>query len=259
LNNNILSEIVASKKIEVERLKLERPLTALQKLIEKQKPPLDFAHALTGDKTSIIAEIKKASPSRGDLNPNLDHVIQAKLYQQGGAAAISVLTESSYFKGNINYLTDIKDKVNIPLLRKDFIFDAYQIYEARAYGADALLLIVAVLEQKQLTDLIELARDLELECLVEVHDENEMKIAADAKAEIIGINNRDLKTFNVDINTTKRLLPLVPNGAKIVSESGIKNRNDIKTLSDWKVNAALIGESLVTASDPLEKLKEFVL
>ncbi|MBT3363262.1 MAG: indole-3-glycerol phosphate synthase TrpC [Chloroflexi bacterium] len=256
---DILKKIVKDKKIEVQRLKVERPVATLEKLIAEQKPPLDFARALTGDKTSIIAEIKKASPSKGNLAPNLDHVAQAKLYQQGSAAAISVLTESKYFMGNINYLADIRDKVNIPILRKDFIFDAYQIYEARAYGADALLLIVAILEQTQLTDLIALARDLKLGCLIEVHDEYEMKRAADANAKIIGINNRDLKTFNVDINTTKRLLPLVPDGAKIVSESGIKNRSDIKTLNSWKVNAALIGESLVTASDALQKLKELVL
>jgi len=183
----------------------------------------------------------------------------AKVYKQGGAAAISVLTESRYFKGSIDYLAQIREAADIPLLRKDFIFDPYQMYEARAYGADAVLLIVAILEQGSLSGLIKLARNLNLDCLVEVHNEEELKRAVSAKAKIIGINNRNLHTFNVDINTTKRLLPFVPQSAITVSESGIKSREDIKTLNEWKVNAALIGESLVTANNALLKLREFIL
>jgi indole-3-glycerol phosphate synthase len=257
--HNILNEIVENKKIEVERLKKEQPLPDLQKRIDERKPALKFAKALTGGKTRIIAEVKKASPSKGDLNLNLNHIEIAKIYEKGGAAAISVLTESHYFKGSIDYLAQIREAVNIPLLRKDFIFDEYQIYKARAYGADAVLLIVAILNQKQLSRLVKLAHSIGLECLVEVHNEYELMRAADAKAKIIGINNRDLQTFNVDINTTQRLLPLIPPGTATVSESGIQNRNDVKTLSDWKVNAALIGEALVTASDINSKLSEFVL
>lgn len=257
--HNILNEIVENKKIEVERLKLERPIAALQKMIDERKPTLKFARALSGNKTKIIAEVKKASPSKGDLNPNLDPVEIARIYEEGGAAAISVLTEKAYFKGSIDYLAQIREAVTIPTLRKDFIFDEYQIYEARAYGADAVLLIVAILEQPQLSKLIKLARSIGLECLVEVHNEYEMMRAADTKPVIIGINNRDLATFNVDINTTQRLLPLIPPGTVTVSESGIQNRNDVKTLSDWQVNAALIGEALVTADDINSKLSEFVL
>ena len=256
---DILNEIVENKKREVELLKRQRPLSYLRKRIARQRPPHDFARALAGNRVSIIAEVKKASPSKGDLNPDLDHVAMAMIYQQGGAAAISVLTESSYFAGSINYLEQIRAVVHVPLLRKDFIFDPYQIYEARAYGADAVLLIVAILEQGLLSGLIKLARNLNLNCLVEVHNQEELDRAISAKAKIIGINNRDLKTFNVDLDTTKRLLPLVPQGVITVSESGITSGDDIKTLDEWNVNAALIGESLVTANDVLSKLKEFVL
>jgi len=257
--NDILREIVENKKIAVEQLKRQRPLSYLQKRIARQRLPLDFAGALRGNSVSIIAEVKKASPSKGDLNSDLDPIEMAKVYKQGGAAAISVLTESRYFKGSIDYLAQIREAADIPLLRKDFIFDPYQMYEARAYGADAVLLIVAILEQGSLSGLIKLARNLNLDCLVEVHNEEELKRAVSAKAKIIGINNRNLHTFNVDINTTKRLLPFVPQSAITVSESGIKSREDIKTLNEWKVNAALIGESLVTANNALLKLREFIL
>ncbi|MCK5428579.1 MAG: indole-3-glycerol-phosphate synthase, partial [Anaerolineales bacterium] len=178
---------------------------------------------------------------------------------KGGAAAISVLTESRYFKGSIDYLAQIKKAVNIPLLRKDFIFDPYQIYEARAYGADAVLLIVAITEQGLLSGLIKLARNLDLDCLVEVHNVEELERAIDSKAKIVGINNRNLNTFNVDIDTTKHLLPLIQQDTITISESGIRSGDDIKKLNKWKVNAALIGESLVTADDVLAKLREFVL
>jgi indole-3-glycerol phosphate synthase len=257
--NDMLRRIVENKKKEVAQLKKERPLPYLQKRIARQKPLLDFTRALVGDHTRIIAEVKKASPSKGDLNPNLDHIVLAKIYQQGGAAAISVLTEKAYFKGNINFLAEIRDAVAIPLLRKDFIFDHYQIYEAKAYGADALLLIVAILEQAQLAELINTTHSLKMSCLVEVHNEKEIERAVAANAKIIGINNRDLATFNVDMDTTKRLLSLIPQGTITVSESGISSGDDIKMLDEWKVNAALIGESLVTTDDPLLKLREFVL
>jgi indole-3-glycerol phosphate synthase len=257
--NDILNEIVENKKKEVEQLKRQRPLSYLQKRIARQRPPLNFSRALAGNKTKIIAEVKKASPSKGDLNPNLDHVEIARIYEKGGAAAISVLTESRYFKGSIDYLAQIKKAVNIPLLRKDFIFDPYQIYEARAYGADAVLLIVAITEQGLLSGLIKLARNLDLDCLVEVHNVEELERAIDSKAKIVGINNRNLKTFNVDIDTTKHLLPLIQQDTITISESGIRSGDDIKKLNKWKVNAALIGESLVTADDVLAKLREFVL
>ncbi len=257
--NNILDRIVADKRAEVELLKKERPLAELEQLIAKRKPNRGFARALSGDRTRIIAEVKKSSPSKGDINPNLDPVKTARIYERAGAAAISVLTESGYFKGSIDYLSQIRDVVAIPILRKDFIFDPYQIYEAGAYGADALLLITAILNQDDLSVLLKLSESLGMDCLVEVHDEREMERAVMAKSAIIGINNRDLKNFSIDINTTRRLLPMLPEGTICVSESGIKNRTDIETLNEWKVNAALIGESLVAADDIEAKLKEFVL
>lgn len=254
----MLDQIVETKKTEVERLKKDKLVNTLKRMADEQRPPLNFAGALAGTKTKIIAEVKRASPSKGDLNPNLDPIEAARIYQLGGATAISVLTESSYFKGSIEHLAQIRKNVSVPLLRKDFIFDPYQIHEARAYGADAVLLIVSILEQNLLLELITLSHNLGLDCLIEVHDEIELKRAIDANARIIGINNRDLQTFEVDIETTKRLMPLVPQGVVTVSESGIGSSEDTKMLNKWRVNAALIGESLVTAEDPLRKLEELV-
>jgi len=234
-------------------------LSHLEQLIAKRNATCNFAHALSNDHTVIIAVIKKASPSKGDLNPHMDHITQGKLYEQGGAAAISVLTESAYFKGSIDHLAELRDNVDLPLLRKDFIFDPYQVYESRAYGADAILLIVASLEPQQLTDLIALSNNLGMQCLVEVHNRQEMKTAVHCGAHIIGINNRDLKTFTVDLNTTMKLHSLVPKGTITVSESGIHSRADMVRLNMWGINAALIGEALVTCSDVLPLMKELAL
>ena len=207
----------------------------------------------------LIAEVKQASPSRGILCPNFNPTELATTYAQGGANAISVLTEASYFKGSIYHLAAIRDVVKLPLLRKDFIFDPYQVYESRAYGADALLLIVAILSHEQLKELLSIGHSLGLKCLVEVHNEGEVERALLSGAEIIGINNRDLNTFTVDINTTNQLRPLIPQQKIVVAESGIRNRSDVKKLMDWGVNAVLIGEALVTANDILTKMKELML
>ena len=223
------------------------------------RKPLDFASALSGDSLKLIAEVKKASPSKGVLCPDFNPVALAKTYAQGGAAAISVLTEANHFQGSLEHLAAIREEVSIPLLRKDFIFDPYQVYESAAYGADALLLIAAILSREQLEELLALSRRLGLECLVEVHNENEVEKALLAGAEIIGINNRDLNTFTVDIDTTRRLRPLIPEGRIVVSESGIKNRNDIKKIKEWGVNAVLVGEALVTAGNIPAKIKELLL
>jgi indole-3-glycerol phosphate synthase len=182
----------------------------------------------------------------------------ARTYAEGAAAAISVLTEEDYFMGSIDCLAAIKEVVGLPLLRKDFIFDPYQIYESRAYGADALLLITAILGQEQLKEMISLSRRLGLGCLVEVHDENEVERAVLSGAEIIGINNRDLNSLAVDINTTRRLRSLVPEEKVLVSESGIKSRRDVERLGRWRVDAVLVGEALVTASDIRAKMKELL-
>lgn len=255
----MLNRIIAEKREEVEQRKKDIPVSSLKERIAQRQALLDFAHALSGGSTRLIAEVKRASPSRGLLCPNFDPVELAKTYAQGGAAAISVLTEANYFQGSIEHLAAIREEVRLPLLRKDFIFDQYQIYESGAYGADALLLIVAILSQGQLEELLSLSRSLGLSCLVEVHNEDEVEKALLSGAKIIGINNRDLNTFKVDINTTRRLRPLVPQDRIVVSESGISRREDIKKLKGWGVNAVLVGEALVTAGDTLTRMREIIL
>lgn len=254
----MLDKIVAQKREEVKQRKTVATMAYLQERVAQQKPAVDFALALKGDHIRLIAEVKQASPSRGILTSNFSPTKLARTYAEGGAAAISVLTEANYFGGNIEHLATIREAVGLPLLRKDFIFDPYQVYESRAYGADALLLIATILSQGQLKELISLSHSVGLKCLVEVHNEGEVERAVLSAAEIIGINNRDLNTFAVDINTTRRLRPLVPKEKITVSESGIKNRKDIEKLRKWRVDAVLVGEALVTASDVRAKMKELI-
>jgi indole-3-glycerol phosphate synthase len=254
----MLDKIVSQKREEVKQRKTVATMAYLQERIGRQKPVLDLALALKGDHIRLIAEVKQASPSRGILTSNFSPTKLARTYAEGGAAAISVLTEANYFGGNIEHLAAIKEAVGLPLLRKDFIFDPYQVYESRAYGADALLLIAAILSQGQLKELISLSHSVGLKCLVEVHNEGEVERAVFSAAEIIGINNRDLNGFSVDINTTRRLRPLVPKGKIVVSESGIKSKRDIEKLGKWGVDAVLVGEALVTASDVRAKMKELL-
>lgn len=254
----ILDKIVADKRIELERVKKTAPLADLKARVDRRTPPLDFTLALSGSGTRLIAEVKKASPSKGLLCPDFNPVALAKAYAEGGAAAISVLTETKYFQGSLDHLEAIRQAVKLPLLRKDFIFDPYQVYESAAYVADALLLIVAILHEKQLKELHSLSDSLGLKCLVEVHNESEVERALTCGAEIIGINNRDLNTFNVDIETTRRLRPLIPPGKIVVSESGISDRSDVQKLKEWGVNAVLVGETLVTAADIPGKIRELI-
>ena len=254
----MLDKIIAQKREEVEQRKKTVPLTYLRERIAGQKPALDLVSALKGDRIRLIAEVKKASPSRGLLRANLNPTELARTYAEGGAAAISVLTEENYFLGRIGHLAAIRGAVELPLLRKDFIFDSYQVYESRAYGADALLLIAAILSQDQLNELVGLGRSLGLRCLVEVHNQSEVAMVALSEAEIIGVNNRDLRTFAVDINTTRRLRPLIPKEKIVVSESGIKSRKDIEKLRRWGTDAALVGEALVTGNDVPAKMEELL-
>jgi indole-3-glycerol phosphate synthase len=257
MSKTILDKIVADKKRDVAQKKSSEPLGSLKERTAQHKP-LDFKAALRGEGLKLIAEVKKASPSKGLLCPDFRPVEMAQIYAQSGAAAISVLTEVNYFQGSLEYLDSIRDGVKVPLLRKDFIFDEYQIYESAVYGADALLLIAAILTSKQLAELLNLSNSLGLACLVEVHDESEIKKALQSGAEIIGINNRDLKTFKTDIETTHRLQALLPRGKIVVSESGISSNEDIKKLKMWGVNAALVGETLVTSKDIASKIKELM-
>jgi len=255
----MLNKIITQKKEEVELRKKSMPLSSLKEIITQRQMPLDFALALSGDHTRLIAEVKRASPSRGILRPDFNPVELAKSYALGGAAAISVLTESNYFDGSIDHLAAIKENTTLPLLRKDFIFDPYQVYESRAYGADALLLIVAILSQEQLVELLQLSHSLYLSCLVEVHDQAEVERALLSQAKIIGINNRNLNTFTVDINTTNQLHPLIPPERIVVSESGIRSQEDIEKLKEWGVNAVLVGEALITAADIHGKMRELII
>jgi indole-3-glycerol phosphate synthase len=255
--NTILDEILADKRYEVELKKQSLPLSALKERAARQEP-LDFAAALRGNSLKLIAEVKKASPSRGVLLAGFDPVALAKTYARHGAAAISVVTEVNHFQGSLKNLTAIRETVNIPLLRKDFIFDEYQVFESAAYGADAILLIMAILSPERLEELMTLSRNLHLSCLVEVHDEDELFQALLAGAEIIGINNRDLHTFRLDTNTTRRLRLLIPEEQIVVSESGIRNINDIKKMKECKVDAVLVGEALLTAPDIPAKMKELM-
>jgi indole-3-glycerol phosphate synthase len=254
----MLDKIIAQKREEVEQRKKVATITYLQQRIARQKPALDLALALKGDHIRLIAEVKQASPSRGMLSPNFNPIKLAQNYAEGGASAISVLTEANYFMGSIEHLAAIKEVVGLPLLRKDFIFDLYQVYESRAYGADALLLIAAILGPNQLKELVSLSHSLGLRCLVEVHNEGEVERAVFSEAEIIGINNRDLNTLSVDINMTRRLRPLIPQERIVVSESGIKSKRDIEKLMKWGVDAVLVGEALVTADDVLAKMQELL-
>ena len=258
---DILRRIVEVKRLEVERLKVERPVPALEKLIEAQPPPLNLAGALWGDSVRIIAEVKKASPAKGLLRPGLDVVELASSYVENGAAAISVLTNVDHFQGSIEDLErvhGVASPQSVPVLRKEFIFDPYQVFEARAHGADAILLIVAMLTRPLLRELMEVAKSLWLQCLVEVHDEGEIEAALEEEAEVLGINNRDLRTFETDLSVTERLAKLVPEGKIVVSESGIGSRSDIRRVQRAGAHAALIGEAFVIAPDPGAKLRELV-
>ncbi|MEA1959643.1 MAG: indole-3-glycerol phosphate synthase TrpC [Chloroflexota bacterium] len=260
----ILDEIVQSKKESLERRKRELPLSELKRrCADMRRKPVDFASALCGDDIKLIAEVKKASPSRGTINADIDPVKLATTYAANGAAAISILTEEKHFKGSIDCLEATRNSfddggIAVPLLRKDFIFDLYQIYESKACGADALLLIAAILDDDTLSRLLSLSHDLGMKCLIEAHDGNEIERAVSSGARIIGINNRDLQTFDVDLHTTARLRRLVPNDRIVVSESGIRHRTDVEKLTKWNVDAMLVGEALSTSADVPEKIKELL-
>ena len=255
---SILDKIVAAKRVEMAEAKRAAPLADVRRLAAEQPRPLSLSGALAEGGIRLIAEVKKASPSRGLLSPDFDPVRLASTYVANGAAAVSCLTDPR-FQGELAHLSAIKQSgasATAPVLRKDFIFDPYQVYEARAAGADGILLIVAILDLSQLRELLEIAQSLGMECLVEVHDGDELETAVDAGAGIIGINNRDLHTFTTDLAVTRRLAPMLPEGRVLVSESGIFTRDDLDLLARANVNAVLVGEALVTAPDIGEKVRE---
>jgi len=257
----ILDEIVAHNRKELEDRQRSLPLAQVRRMALEQPPTLDFAAALQGDRVRLIAEVKRASPSKGAIRSYSDPVEIANTYASNGAAAISVLTEMKYFQGSLQDLRAIRDALGdkrIPLLRKDFLFDPYHIYESRAYGADAVLLIVAILSPTQLKELLFLSHQLGLKCLVEVHNQAELAVALKTEARIIGINNRNLATLNVDLNTTKRLRAFIPPDRIVVSESGIRGQADAESLRHLRVDAMLVGEALMAAPDIAAKMKELL-
>ena len=259
---NILDKICETTKERIEKEKQKIALVEVRKNaeriknIEKEKY-FNFEKAIgKKEKINFICEIKKASPSKGIIAEDFDYIEIAKDYQKAGADAISCLTEPHYFLGADEYLKAVKEVVNIPLLRKDFIIDEYMIYQSKNIKADAILLIAAVLDKYKLKDYFDIANDLGLSSLFEIHNEEELEKVLNLNPRIIGVNNRDLKTFEVDINNSVRLRKLIPNNIIFVSESGIKCREDIKTLEKNKTNAVLIGESLMTKKDKEKEIKK---
>ena len=245
----VLDRIMAWKRQEVARQMEDVPLAELKALVSLAEPPLDFAAALTAEcGASLIAEVKRASPSKGLIAQDWSPTAIAETYAAGGAAAISCLTDARFFQGKLAYLAEIVDHLRArnlytPLLRKEFIYHPYQVYEARAAGADALLLIVGVLGDTDLRELIDLTNTLGMAALVEVHDEEEVARALAAEARVIGVNNRNLKTFDVDIETTARLRELIPADVILVGESGIRDAVDVKRMAEMGCDAILVGES----------------
>jgi len=248
---DVLKEIIAKK---IERLALCKealPLEQIKSAIPELAPARDFLKSINKPRQiSLIAEIKKASPSEGVIRQDFNHQEIAKIYQETEVQAISVLTEEDFFQGNINYLKEVKDSTQVPILRKDFIIDEYQIYESRYYGADALLLIADLLTQEQITNFAQIAQELGMAALVEVHDEKELKKVLKLKTvNLIGINNRNLHTLEVDSKTTERLYLLIPKDKTVVVESGIKNKQDVMFLKILGIQACLIGTAFMKEPD----------
>ena len=277
--STFLTKILDHKRTEVARQALKVPIAQLQANIAAALPPRAFDAALRRPgRVALIAEVKKASPSKGVLVENFDPLALARTYAENGAAAISVLTDVRFFQGSLQYLQGIRERLGtrgwglgnaaqlpitnpqspIPILRKDFILDAYQVYEARAYGADALLLIVAALEDTTLAELLALTHELGMQALVEVHDEAELDRALALGATLVGVNNRDLHTFVTSLETTRRLAARLPadNRPLLISESGIATAADVALVREWGVDAVLVGEALVTAPDVAGRVRE---
>lgn len=256
---DILEKIAADKRIQVAREKEELSSEQMKQMAEKTKSRLEnfaFENTLNHIRTSFICEVKKASPSKGIIAEEFPYVEIAKEYEQAGADCLSVLTEPKYFLGCDRYLKEIREAVKLPILRKDFTVDCYQIYQAKVLGADAVLLICALMSADFLKECIEICDSLGLTALVETHDENEIQMAVQAGARVIGVNNRNLKDFTVDLHNTTKLRSFAPEGTLFVAESGIWDREDVKVFEEQSVNAVLVGEALMRAKDKKQKLAE---
>lgn len=263
--SDILNKIVATKRLEIAADSKRVSLGNLREQAQENNrdtllKPRGFIQAIeqkiAAGKAGVIAEIKKASPSKGILRENFQPAEIAQSYEKNGAACLSVLTDKDYFQGANSYLQAARAACNLPVLRKDFTIDPYQIYEARAIGADAILLIVACLELNQMKELEACAHELNLDVLVEVHNAPELELALELKTSLLGINNRNLKTFEVSLQTTLSLLSMVPKGKTLVTESGIMTRDDVKLMRDHQINAFLVGETFMRASDPGAELHQ---
>ena len=255
----ILDKIIAWKRDEVVRHKHTRPFDAVRTEAALAPSPRDLTAVLHAPGVSLIAEVKRASPSKGLLRHDLDPVALAREYEANGAAAISVITDEHFFQGSLDYLQDVRQNVDLPVLRKDFVLDPYQVYEARAAGADAVLLIVAALSDGDLEALHRLVQQLGMAALVEVHNEIELEQALKIRPRIIGVNNRNLRTFEVDLDTTARLRSLIPADVILVAESGVHTRDDVARLAAIGADAMLVGEALVRSKDVGRKVQELII
>jgi len=257
---DVLKTILRHKAVEVGERASARPLRRLAEATERAPAPRGFARAIAArvarGEPAVIAEAKKASPSKGLLRDPFDPAAIARSYEAGGAACLSVLTDERFFQGSDDALRDAREACSLPVLRKDFVIDPYQVYEARALGADCILLIVAALGDAQLNELAGLARHLDLDVLVEVHDADELDRVAHMDGTLLGINNRDLRTFDTSLQTTIALLEAVPEGRPVITESGIHTRDDVAFMREHGVHAFLVGEAFMRAPDPGEKLRE---
>jgi indole-3-glycerol phosphate synthase len=259
--DTILDKILAHKVTEIERDKQHMTLQLARRkaelAVDEERAPRDFLGALRKDTVALIAEVKKASPSKGVLIEDFDPVKIGTTYSENGASAVSVLTDEKFFQGHLGYMGVVRKAIQQPVLRKDFIIDPYQVYVARGLCADACLLIVAALEDAKLKDLHTLITELGMSALVEVHNEDELERALAIQAPLIGVNNRDLKTFNVDLQTTAKLAAKMPSEVTLVAESGIRNADDVALMGQLGAHAVLVGESLVKSADIAQTVRDF--
>ena len=256
---DFLSKIVKEKKVLLKEKKDKVPQKELEEKSRMPRSKRNFKNALMKPGgISLIAEIKQASPSKGIIVEKFNPSELAVIYQKSGADAISVLTEETYFKGNLRDISSVREKTDLPILRKDFIVDTYQVYESYIAGADAILLIAEILSGAQISEFLAISKSLGLDCLVEASSKPELEKILKTESDIIGINNRDLRSFKVDLETSRKLIPLIPKGKIVVAESGIKDAKDVKTIKDLGANAVLIGEALLKAGDIPSKIKQLI-